>query len=103
MFQVFINTVDLRILVQGAEFQVVDARPPFDVPQAPHANIGFTTSLSFTWSFEAPCPSHASQPCLVSLAPLWHHRRADGRPRLSTTVMILAPNSLLPAEVFKMR
>ena len=31
--------MDLRILVQGAEFQVVDAKPPFNVLQAPHLDI----------------------------------------------------------------
>ena len=55
---VFKNNLDLRCLVQGAECQVVDARPPFHVPQARHLNIGLTTSLSFTWSFQVlpiPC------------------------------------------------
>ena len=31
--------MDLRILVQSAEFQVVDAKPPLNVLQAPHLDI----------------------------------------------------------------
>ena len=41
----------------------------------------------------------AEREAMVNLVPLWHHRRAHRRSCLSTIVMPLAQNSVLPAEI----